>query len=104
MSTRYDTSPSGLDGNDDAGTLSAWYLFAALGIYPVAGTPDYAVTSPLFERVEIDRPDGMLVFARDATLADSDLPGAVLLGETPAEGWVLSHQDLVASGGLRFAP
>jgi putative alpha-1,2-mannosidase len=104
MSTRYDTSPSGLDGNDDAGTLSAWYLFAALGIYPVAGTPDYAVTSPLFERVEIDRPDGMLVFARDPALADSDLPGVVLLGEEQAEGWVLSHRDLITSGGLFFAP
>lgn len=104
MSTRYDTSPSGLDGNDDAGTLSAWYLFAALGIYPVAGTPDYAVTSPLFERVEIDRPEGMLVFARDAALAESDLPAVVLLGEEQAEGWVVSHRDLIASGGLRFAP
>jgi putative alpha-1,2-mannosidase len=102
MATRYDTSPAGLDGNDDAGTLSSWYLFAALGLYPVAGTVDYALTLPIFERVEIDRPDGLLVFQRDAELDGSVLPSTILSGETPLEGWVVEHGQLIEGGGLRF--
>jgi predicted alpha-1,2-mannosidase len=56
LANRYAHDPVGLDGNDDAGTLSAWYLLAATGFYPVAGTLQWAVASPIFERVEIDRP------------------------------------------------
>ena len=104
MATRYDTSPSGLDGNDDAGTLSSWYLFAGLGIYPVAGTPDYAVAAPLFERVEIDRPDGVLVFSRDPALSAEALPGSVLLGEEELDGWVLEHSALITAAQIRFLP
>lgn len=56
LANRYAHDPVGLDGNDDAGTLSAWYLLASTGFYPVAGTLNWAVASPLFERVEVDRP------------------------------------------------
>lgn len=58
LSHRYATEPSGLDGNDDAGTLSAWYLWSAIGVFPVAGTDEYALGAPLFDRTEIDRGDG----------------------------------------------
>jgi predicted alpha-1,2-mannosidase len=54
----YDTSPDGYPGNDDLGTLSAWYVFAALGAYPaVPGVGVLALASPLFGRAEI-RPAG----------------------------------------------
>ncbi len=50
----YDTSPDGYPGNDDLGTLSAWYVFGALGLYPeVPGVGVLAIGSPLFERAEI---------------------------------------------------
>ena len=48
MANRYADDPVGLDGNDDGGTLSAWYLFSAIGLYPIAGTDAYAVGSPIF--------------------------------------------------------
>jgi predicted alpha-1,2-mannosidase len=52
--TLYDTSPDGYPGNDDLGTLSAWYVFAALGLYPeVPGTGLLALASPLFARAEL---------------------------------------------------
>jgi len=55
--TLYDTSPDGYPGNDDLGTLSAWYVFAALGLYPeVPGVGVLAIASPLFERTEIRLP------------------------------------------------
>jgi predicted alpha-1,2-mannosidase len=53
----YDTSPDGYPGNDDLGTLSAWYVFGALGLYPeVPGVGVLAIGSPLFSRAEIRLP------------------------------------------------
>jgi len=53
----YDASPAGYPGNDDLGTLSAWYVFGALGLYPeVPGVGVLALGSPLFARTEIRLP------------------------------------------------
>jgi predicted alpha-1,2-mannosidase len=53
----YDASPDGYPGNDDLGTLSAWYVFGALGIYPeVPGVGVLAIGSPLFKRAAIRLP------------------------------------------------
>ena len=53
----YDTSPDGYPGNDDLGTLSAWYVFGALGLYPaVPGVGLLAIGSPLFPRAEVRLP------------------------------------------------
>jgi predicted alpha-1,2-mannosidase len=55
--TLYDTSPDGYPGNDDLGTLSAWYVFGALGLYPaVPGVGVLAIGSPLFGREQIAMP------------------------------------------------
>jgi len=102
MATRYGTGPDGLDGNDDAGTLSSWYLFAALGLYPVAGTPDYAVTAPIFERAELDRPVGTLVLSAPNLPLDAVVPSSVQAGGEGLAGWTISHQQLVEAGGLLF--
>jgi|GEM_PF-129070 len=54
LETRYGHTPEkGLNGNDDSGTLSAWYLLASMGFYPVAGTDEYALGAPIFSRVEV---------------------------------------------------
>jgi predicted alpha-1,2-mannosidase len=50
----YDTSPSGYPGNDDLGTLSSWYVWGALGLYPeVPGSGVLAIGSPLFRRATV---------------------------------------------------
>jgi predicted alpha-1,2-mannosidase len=50
----YNTSPSGYPGNDDLGTLSSWYVWGALGLYPeVPGTGVLAIGSPLFRRATV---------------------------------------------------
>lgn len=60
--TLYGTSPDGYPGNDDLGTLSAWYVFGALGLYPaVPGVGVLAIGSPLFERARITLPRGRWV-------------------------------------------
>jgi predicted alpha-1,2-mannosidase len=53
----YSTAPAGYPGNDDLGTLSSWYVFGALGLYPeVPGVGLLAIGSPLFERASIALP------------------------------------------------
>jgi predicted alpha-1,2-mannosidase len=53
----YDTSPDGYPGNDDLGTLSSWYVFGALGLYPeVPGVGLLAIGSPLFGSASIAMP------------------------------------------------
>ncbi|HEX3736492.1 MAG TPA: GH92 family glycosyl hydrolase [Solirubrobacterales bacterium] len=54
----YSPSPAGWPGNDDLGTLSAWYVFGALGLYPAQpGTGTLALGTPLFERAEVKLAD-----------------------------------------------
>ena len=54
LSEEYSDGPGGLSGNDDAGQMSAWYVFAALGFYPVNPVSDeYAVCAPLFDETVI---------------------------------------------------
>lgn len=51
----YTNKPDGLPGNDDYGTMSAWYIFASLGFYPLSGSSTYLIGSPTFDRMEISR-------------------------------------------------
>lgn len=52
LNTEYNDTPGGLSGNDDAGQMSAWYVFSSIGFYPVCpGTPEYYIGTPSFDRV-----------------------------------------------------
>lgn len=54
IDTYYKNTPDGIPGNDDCGTLSAWLVYSMMGIYPVCpGNTDYAITSPVFDKVTI---------------------------------------------------
>jgi predicted alpha-1,2-mannosidase len=56
----YGVGPSGLPGNDDLGTMSAWYVFAAIGMFPqVPGRAEMLLGSPVFTRVVVDRSNGV---------------------------------------------
>jgi predicted alpha-1,2-mannosidase len=57
---KYGTGYDGLDGNDDGGTLSAWYIFSSLGFYPMTGTDIYQLGTPLFRKVEVNM-DGKIL-------------------------------------------
>ena len=54
IETYFNHGPNGLPGNDDAGTLSAWLVFAMMGIYPDApGVPKYQITVPRFDAISV---------------------------------------------------
>lgn len=55
----YQPTPEGICGNEDCGQMSAWYVFTALGLYPVApGSNQLAITTPLFEKATVELPAG----------------------------------------------
>ncbi|MCS0604370.1 GH92 family glycosyl hydrolase [Streptomyces sp. LP11] len=57
LDTVYGTGPSGLPGNDDLGTMSAWYVFSALGLYPqTPGSANLLLGAPVFREAVLDRP------------------------------------------------
>ncbi|MFH0759926.1 MAG: GH92 family glycosyl hydrolase [Bacteroidota bacterium] len=59
METMYHDAPNGLCGNDDAGQMSAWYIFSALGFYPVCpGSDQYAIGSPLVKSATLKLENG----------------------------------------------
>jgi predicted alpha-1,2-mannosidase len=62
MREMYGDTPDGLCGNDDCGQMSAWYIFSALGFYPVCpGSDWYAIGSPLVKSAIIDLENGRIL-------------------------------------------
>ena len=60
----YNSSPSGLPGNDDLGTMGAWYVFASVGLYPmVPGVGGFSVNIPRFSEISIELPEGELIIS-----------------------------------------
>lgn len=62
--TRYTAGPDGLPGNDDAGTMSAWYLFGALGVFPLAGTEEWLLAAPSVTQAEVTMAGGATLRVR----------------------------------------
>ena len=59
MNKFYSSAPDGLCGDEDNGQTSAWYVFSAMGFYPVTpGTGQYAIGSPLFRNIKLHLQNG----------------------------------------------
>ena len=98
----YGTGRDGLAGNDDAGTLSAWYVFAALGLYPVTGSDRYWLGSPLVTRAELALPGGTLVIEAPDASPDNVYVTKVTLDGQPLTGPYVAHGQLVGGHTLHF--
>jgi predicted alpha-1,2-mannosidase len=104
LRTEYLPEPDGLSGNDDAGQMSAWYVFAAMGFYPTCpGMPIYVITSPLFDRVTVHldpshyEGQSFTVEARNNSERNKFIQRAQLNGQEWNKPW-FSH-DAIRSGG-----
>jgi predicted alpha-1,2-mannosidase len=104
LAHKYADSPTkGLDGNDDAGTLSAWYLCASTGLFPIAGTTTLTWSPALWERTEIDRGDGTTVVIRAPGADDAHryLTSWSVGGEA-IDGFTLDWADLIEGGEVEM--
>ncbi|MEZ4388908.1 MAG: GH92 family glycosyl hydrolase [Candidatus Krumholzibacteriia bacterium] len=100
----YRPGAAGLCGNDDCGQMSAWYVFSALGFYPVApGSDQYVLGSPCVDRavVELGRGRTLSVVAENQG-PDHVYVQAVTLNGLAVERNYLTHAELMAGGELRF--
>ena len=95
----FTTAPDGIPGNDDTGTMSAWAVFTMLGLYPdCPGEPYYTLTSPTFDRVEIDTERGTLVIEKRG----EGYIDRMTLGDKPLKNYRILHDDLLKGGKLTF--
>jgi len=102
MRTWYSDQPLGLPGDDDNGATSAWYVFSAMGFYPVCpGRPYYVLGSPLFEECEIDVESGKTfrIVANGVSSINKYIQSATLDGEPLNKPW-FDHSTLVRGGTL----
>lgn len=107
LDTEYLNVPGGLSGNDDAGQMSAWFVFSAMGFYPVApSTPYYYLGSPLFEKITVT-PVGGKEFTITAPASSLIKGGEVNIGRVLLNGndipvTKIAHNDIAGGGTLEF--
>lgn len=104
MRRLYSFAPDGYPGDEDNGQTSAWYVFSALGFYPVTpGANQYVIGSPLFRRVELSLENGrrLVIDAPKNSPANVYIQSVSLNGRQLDRTW-LSHEELMAGGTLRF--
>ena len=104
MNTMYAPTVDGLCGNDDAGQMSAWYIFSALGFYPVTpGSPDYAIGSPLVKKAIIHLKNGtnLIIKAKNQSKENIYVSSVSLNGKLIKDN-LLTHQDLFNGGEITF--
>lgn len=104
MDSQYKPTPDGLAGNDDLGQMSAWYVFTALGFYPVApGSNQYVIGRPFLPRATLNLPNGrhFTVIADGLDDRHAYIGAATLDGKPLARAWI-SHEEIMAGGELRF--
>ena len=104
LNTEYNDTPGGLSGNDDAGQMSAWYVFSAIGFYPVCpSTPYYYIGTPSFDKVTFNLENGKKFEIQAHGVGDKAFYiQKMLLNGKPMSGYQLSHDDILKGGNLEF--
>ncbi|MBO7746972.1 GH92 family glycosyl hydrolase [Paenibacillus sp. MWE-103] len=102
MKLWYQATPTGICGDEDNGAMSSWYVFSAMGLYPICpGKASYEIGSPLFEKTELALPGGGTftiraegVSARNKYIQSADIDGR------PLEEPRIRHADIAAGAAL----
>jgi len=104
MKTMYRAQPDGLEGNEDCGAMSAWYLMSALGLYAVDPvSANYVFGSPLVKRAEIAIGGGrkLIIDAPQNNAENIYVQGVRWNGKVHSKSWI-SHAELIRGGRLTF--
>jgi len=104
MKKLYSATPDGYCGDEDNGQTSAWYVFSALGFYPVTpGIPQYVFGSPLFEKVTMNLQNGnrFTIIADDNKYNNHYIKSVKLNGIEYNKTWI-GYNDIQKGGSLNF--
>jgi predicted alpha-1,2-mannosidase len=104
MNVEYGVGPGGLSGNDDAGQMSAWYVFAAIGFYPVCpALPDYQISGPRFKKITIKLGNGkqLEIDAPNYSRKNIYIKNILMNGKQHNE-YSFSHDELMNGGKWDF--
>lgn len=102
LDTEYSSKLGGLSGNDDAGQMSAWFIFSAMGFYPVCpASGEYAIGSPMFPKIELSLENGktFTIIAHNASKENIYIERATLNGKS-LRRMFFKHSDIVNGGTL----
>ncbi|MBQ3498054.1 MAG: GH92 family glycosyl hydrolase [Clostridia bacterium] len=103
LAERFSTDINGLDGNDDGGTISAWYAFSAMGFYPLAGTDKYWLGSPNLDGAEITLSNGNTLKVKAVNQSEDNVyVSSVKLNGVELDDIYVTHEQLMAGGELVF--
>ncbi|MFT3738306.1 MAG: GH92 family glycosyl hydrolase [Breznakibacter sp.] len=97
----YNTSRSGIPGNDDSGAMSSWLAFHMMGLYPNAGMPYYLINTPYFKKTVIHQENGkdFSIIANNLNDKNKHIKSAILNGVPFEKAWI-THQDIEQGGTL----
>jgi predicted alpha-1,2-mannosidase len=104
LNEEYSDGPGGLSGNDDAGQMSAWYLFAAMGFYPVNPVSnEYLLCSPLFDKINVQLPRKR----NFEIVCNKTSPGSLYIGKVMLNGKIygknfITYSSIMQGGKLEI--
>lgn len=104
MNRMYVNNIDGLHGNDDCGQMSAWYIFSALGFYPVCpGTDEYVLGAPYIPYAKVSLPNGKQLEVKAPLVSDKNrYVQQVLWNGKVYDKMFLTHSQLLEGGTLEF--
>lgn len=104
LEKEYRNDTWGISGNEDAGQMSAWYIFSAMGFYPyLHSVPEYTIGSPIFDAVTLNLPNGAtcVITAKDNSAENMYVQSMCINGKAWDKSF-LPHEALVNGGTIEF--
>lgn len=100
----YNNTSSGYAGNDDCGEMSAWYVFSAMGFYPVnPASGEYVIGTPAFNHCTLNLSNGKEFHIEAPRKSPSEFyVRSIQLNGQPLKGFILTHKDIVKGGTMVF--
>ncbi|MGA0900976.1 MAG: GH92 family glycosyl hydrolase [Luteolibacter sp.] len=103
LDKEYRNDTWGISGNEDAGQMSAWYLFSALGFYPyLHSVPEYTIGTPLFDKATLNLPGGKVVITAKNNSAENKYIQSMTINGKPWDKNWLPHSVLQGDSTIEF--
>ncbi len=101
IDNNYNTSASGIPGNDDSGAMSSWLAFHMIGLYPNAGQSYYLINAPYFKKTTIHQENGndFIIEAKNLSEQNKYIQSVQLNGVDYTKAFI-EHSDIVKGGSL----